>query len=435
MIPKKKTNKVYVHHRYSESLFKQIAHNTNNRVFQVKEGEEGIVYCSYKNQPYEFHFTFDTIDYQDGINYINFIELKNEVYSDNVRGDVDFYDKITSGYIEDSKWSSEIYAFLGKIDELIGKYKNWYIECISGEKIVWFDFQQKNSNALNNISALKKYISKFKNHHILTDNISISDIKLPHYLNFTLTNTLFFWNKRTDILLYYEYGKYLLDKINFEYLFNYNIRVHRKRRKKIADLLNKEYTFVSQTNWVDSISIDDSNNTFFEPIEGAYLNKIIDDIDFFNPIDSYLSPDRVSLDLYFRLLPKGKIQIVNETLNSVNLLPNLKYTHLSEKTYGLILANIPFIPTSFYVLSAIYSILPKSPSYPFEDEIKKHEESPESFVQFIDTFYQNRLEYVPLLEKWTKTVHDLLINELQNTNSFLDLIKENQEMTQKLPLI
>jgi hypothetical protein len=426
LIPKK-TNKVYVHHRYSNSLFKRIAHNTTDRVFQVKEGKEGVVYCSYQNKPYEFHFTFDIIDYQDGINYINVGQIKDEFYNNTIRGNTNFYDKIESLHNEDSKWVLGIYPHLEKIYELIKDYKNWYVDSILGEKIVWFDFVDE-----YNVDVLKKCVSKLKYHIILTDNIPVSGANLPSHLTFLLTNTLFFWNNRTDILLYYEYGKNIHKKINFEYLFNYNIRVHRKRRKNIGELLNKEYTFVSQTKWMDEINLVEGNNTHYEPIEGAHLNELSDNVDFFNPVDSYLNPDQVSLDLYFRLLPKGRIQIVNETFNSVKLYSNLKYTHLSEKTYGLILANIPFIPTSFYVLDAIYSILPNCPSYPFEDEIKKYQETPESFVEFIDIFYKNQKEYIPMLENWTKTIHKILITQLEETNSFIDFISKNQENIKKI---
>jgi hypothetical protein len=271
-------------------------------------------------------------------------------------------------------------------------------------------------------------------HYIITDNIPFKSTNLPNNIFYSLTNTLFFWNTRTDILVYYEYGNNIHPNLNYKYLFNYNIKKHRKRRVEIGKLLNKQYTFVSQTDWNDKFETT-NNKTNFDKIEGSFYNNLNSDIDFFNPYDSYFDPTKVAMDLYIRLLPKGRLQILDETFGDGALWKISQYIYLSEKTYGLILANIGFIPTNYYILQCIYKILPNVPKYPFDEEIKKHEVSPESFVEFLDTFYKNQLEYVPLVEKWVQSVHNLLINKLKNTNSFLDLIVKNLNNSPKSPLI
>lgn len=424
-----KPNKVYVHHRYSNSLFKRIAHNTTNRVFQVEEGEEGIVYCNYNNKPYEFHFVWDFENY-DGINYINLFELQKEYKDESFRGEpIEFNRNV-------SLWISIPTSLLNRVADSIENFNGWYIEVIFGEKLIWSDINLKFFDETERIpyQRLQKEYDRLKNHKIITDNISFKSTDLPQNTHYSLTNTLFFWNNRTDILVYYEYGKHIHSKLNFDYLFNYNIKKHRKQRVKIGKLLNKEHTFVSQTDWNDRYELD-KNKTDFDKIDGAFYNNLNSDVDFFNPYDSYFDSTKVSMDLYLRLLPKGKIQILDETFGDGTLWKLSQYIHLSEKTYGLILANIPFIPTKYYPLQCIYQSLPNVPKYPFDEEIKKHEVSPESFVGFIDTFSEKRLQYVPLLEKWVQDVHDILVNELKNNNNFLDLTQNIEDKSQKIPLI
>lgn len=433
-----KTNKVYVHHRYSNSFFKRIAHNTTDRVFQIKEDDLGIVYCKYKNQPYEFHFTLDMEDYQDGINFFSILELKKEVYN-NIFRDGEFS-------ITDEKRSSEnkptpiyfvICKLLEKTFDLVKTYKNWYIDITFGEKLLWFDI----SNQVNlfekntHFVLIYKLINKFRNHIILTDNISLNS-KLPNHIKYLLTNTIFFWNERTDILLYYEYGKHIHPKLNFDYLFNYNIRMHRTRRKKIGYALNKEYCFVSQTDFIDEYENYNVNKPKFELIENAYYNKVYNETDFYNALDSYYSMYKVGLDLYLRLLPKGEIQILDETLHSEKIENYLQYLHLSEKTYGLLLANISIIPTTTAVIDALYFVIPNCPKYPFENEIKQYQKTPETFVKFIDIFYENRENYKIILKNWTNEVHTTLMKTLETENSFLDLIGNNSlNNVKKSPLI
>jgi hypothetical protein len=425
-----KPNKVYVHHRYSNSLFKRIAHNTTNRVFQVEEGEEGVVYCSYQNQAYEFHFVWDFENYNDGINYINLFELQKEYNDDSFRGEpIEFNRDV-------SLWISIPTSLLNRVADKIQTFKSWYIEVIFGEKLIWNDLNLSYLSDKERLpyQNLQKTYNRLNNHRIITDNIPFKSTELPNNIFYSLTSTLFFWNNRTDILVYYEYGKNIHSNLNFDYLFNYNIKKHRKRRVKIGKLLNKKYTFVSQTDWNDKFELD-KNKTDFDKIEGAFFNNLNSDVDFFNPYDSYFDSTKVSMDLYLRLLPKGKIQILDETFGDGTLWKVSQYIHLSEKTYGLILANIPFIPTKYYPLQCIYNSIPNVPKYPFDEEIKKYEVSAENFVEFVDTFYENQIEYLPLLEKWTKTVHKLLVKELENTNSFLDLTLKNVNNPQKTPLI
>jgi len=427
-----KPNKVYVHHRYSNSLFKRIAHNTTDRVFEVQEEELGIVYCTYKGEPYEFHFVWDLNNYQDGVNYFNIEELKKEYYNRNIRGELFSLDgENVNGY-----WIHSILHLLKKTLLFVKSYQNWYIDTICGEKIIWYD-DKEIKNEKSEFQQVNKVFLQLKNHYILTDNIALNNKILPFHMKYVLTNTIFYWNRRTDILLYYEYGINTHPRLNFEYLFNYNIKRHKIRRLKIGELLNKSYTFVSQTDWFDMNEVSDSNKTGFKKIENSYFNKLYSDVDFYNTYDSYFVYDKVALDMFFRLLPKGQIQILDETHagDVLNKSTQYEYVHLSEKTYGLILGNIPFIPTNYYPIHSIYKILPNVPPYPFENEIKEYEITPEKFVEFVDIFHNNKEEYTKLLKDWTYEVHKILLSEVETNNSFLDFIKKNSNKKSNLPLI
>ena len=102
--------------------------------------------------------------------------------------------------------------------------------------------------------------------------------------------------------------------------------------------------------------------------------------------------------------------------------PKEFYTHyLSEKTYGLLLANIPFISTHSYPLEVLEKVLGIE-RHPFMDDFYKLKGDAELFAEFVQRFMENYDENYKLCKDWTTKCHNLLMHKLENENSLLDMI-------------
>ena len=120
---------------------------------------------------------------------------------------------------------------------------------------------------------------------------------------------------------------------------------------------------------------------------------------------------------YFRILPQGKVQLLDEThVYSENEDTPM---NLSEKTYIYLLANIPFISTHHYPLDLIKKHIIDL-EYPYYDDIVKVSNNTNELVNFIKKFLNNFDEMYPKIKKWTDTVHKKLKNEIYTKNSFLE---------------
>jgi hypothetical protein len=95
--------------------------------------------------------------------------------------------------------------------------------------------------------------------------------------------------------------------------------------------------------------------------------------------------------------------------------------YLSEKTYGFLLANIPFISTHSYPLEIIKKILQVN-QHPFYNEIKTINGDTKKFVDFVEIFMKDFDKNYSLCKEWTQNVHDTLIKKIESENSLLDLI-------------
>jgi hypothetical protein len=104
--------------------------------------------------------------------------------------------------------------------------------------------------------------------------------------------------------------------------------------------------------------------------------------------------------------------------------------YLSEKTYGFLLANIPFISTHHYPLDVVDEIL-NTPSHPFYDEIKKVNGNPDKFVLFVEEFMKNYETNRQVCVNWSNIVHDKLMTIINTENSFLKTIINNNFIIEK----
>ena len=64
--------KIYIHHYYNKSIFYKLAHNTTNRIFNIKDNNEGSIFCEYNNVKLEFIFKQDISFEEDGIHILDY---------------------------------------------------------------------------------------------------------------------------------------------------------------------------------------------------------------------------------------------------------------------------------------------------------------------------------------------------------------------------
>jgi hypothetical protein len=155
-------------------------------------------------------------------------------------------------------------------------------------------------------------------------------------------------------------------------------------------------------------TINKNNNINFNITEG----RDFEDISWIENVEHYL-------DYLMRILPMAKMHILSETWDWVQ--GNLSSNYLSEKTYGLILAKVPFISTHIYPLD----ILEKSlgiERHPFYYESKKCTGRPDLFVNFVKEFMENFKINYELCTLWTDKCHNLLMDRINTENSLLDIM-------------
>jgi hypothetical protein len=122
-----------------------------------------------------------------------------------------------------------------------------------------------------------------------------------------------------------------------------------------------------------------------------------------------------------RILPMAKIHILSETWDWTS---NITSGYLSEKTYGLILAGVPFLSIHTYPLKMLEKILDVQP-HPFYKDAVKYRNNTRLFVDFINTFMQDFENNYKLCKKWTNMCNSKLMYLINNNNSFLDLLESN----------
>jgi hypothetical protein len=134
---------------------------------------------------------------------------------------------------------------------------------------------------------------------------------------------------------------------------------------------------------------------------------------------SYIANHAGYMDVFFRVLPKAKMQILCESWSWSN--KEFTSQYLSEKTFGLLLSGIPFISTHEYPLQMIEKML-DVPPHPFYNESKRCKTNGKLFAEFVNKFLQNFDENYNQCKEWSDLVHTKLMYKIENENSLLDLI-------------
>lgn len=421
------SKKIYVHHYYTKSLFYKLAHNTKNRIYNI-QNEKGSVKCDYNDLQLEFVFHPDLNDNDDGYHLIDFLTILSQLNKDEKFSSIECFNKKKGEDAHRGKWGAEwgindipILKWIG--DNLQHK-KDWFICLFRTEK----SYINYDGISYPPVQNLEVQINRLKNHTIVTDNCFINEIvetKYPNH-NFALTNTIFEWNDLLSIRWYYEF-KNIFDKLNPPYDLCFSMRYHKKHRINIINelaRLGNDKIFLSR--------VDNCKNTEFFNYKNqiANINYNITEGEDFADL-TYIENIEHYLDYLMRILPMAKLHVVSETWDWVT--GDLTSNYLSEKTYGLLFANIPFITIHPYPLEIVSKILKIQP-HPFYKEIKLIKSDSNKFSKFVSEFMKNYEHNYTLCKDWVNTAHSVLIKEINTKNSLLDLIISNNFCKLKNPI-
>lgn len=397
---------IYIHHFFSKALFYKIAHNTTERVFNIDENGIGFVEVNYKGNEIKFIFN-PIINYNnDGLHLVDFFTAHAQRFTDK-----NYTNLIERGTLTD-------YDFLNKIDEITKNQKNWIILFIRMEKIIG-KYEDTNIVYVNDI---EEKIDKLKKHYIISDTIFLNEVVKKNYLNHfsCLTNTIHQWNELISIRWYYEY-KNIFEKLNQPYDLGFSIRNHKKHRIEIINglaNLDNDKIYLSRVDNSKNNAFNKLNNLFHKNIQkNITKGDDFDDLNWLENIGEYQY-----LDYLMRFLPMSKMQILSETWDYKN--GDYVSIFISEKTYGFLLSNIPFISTHSYPLEIIKKALQVN-EHPFYNEIKTLNGNTKKFVEFVEIFMKDFDKNYDLCKEWTQNVHDTLIKKIESENSLLDLISSD----------
>lgn len=404
--------KFYIHNYFSKATFNIIASNTTNRVYNIID-DIGDVICYYNDIKIHLVFNPTFNDNTDGYHIIDIFDISLNSKK---------YENFKELPVHDVLFAFQpniLNGALNRLYELIKEKQNWIILNITGEKL-FFEYDD-----IFTKKGVDQSYKQFKNHKIVTDNIFTNDYidkKCSNYY-FVFTNTIMYWNTHVGIRYYYEF-KNIYDKLNFEYDLVFSARKLREHRIELLVNLkklnnNKIYLQYSDATQEYSYSFSDFNIKSKKLLDnGVKLNSKIGNVDFDN-LNNTAYNDKLGLDLFFRLLPKARMQILDEAWALID--DEIISCHLSEKTIGLILAGIPFISTHEYPLDILQKIFKLEP-HPFYNEIKKSRIDRKYFITFVEQFLNNFEENYTLCKTWTDMYHIAFMDKINNENSLFDLI-------------
>jgi hypothetical protein len=412
--------KIYLHHYYSKSLFYKIFHNTKNRIYKLNNNI-GSIFCDYNNNNFELVFNPIINDNEDGYHILDFLTCLEQINIDDKLKNIDCINRKSGETSHRGKWGAEFgindIPIMKWIAETLENKSNWYIFLLRTEKsLIKYD----NIN-YPQVMDLEVQINRLKNHIIINDNVIFNNLIKDKYPNhfFCLTNTIHQWNELLSIRWYYEFRN-IFEKLNQPYDLCFSMRYHKRNRTNIINglaKLNNDKIFLSRVDNCKNIEFKLYSKILEKNINFNITNgEDFDDISWIENIEHYL-------DYLMRILPMAKLHILSETWdwNESDFTSN----YLSEKTYGFLLAKIPFISTHAYPLEIVQNILNVKP-HPFYNEIKKIKGNPEKFVLFVKNFMENFEENKNLCLAWTNICHEKLMNKITNENTFFDNLINNK---------
>jgi len=417
--------KFYIHHFYSISLFYKLFHKTTNRRYELTNNI-GSIFCRYEECDLELVFNPIINDNTDGTHILDFLTCLEQINEDDKLKNIDCVNRKEGDTSHRGKWGAEFgindIPIMKWISNTLENKNNWFIFLLRTEKsIIKYD-------GINypNVMDLEVQIDRLKNHFIISDNVIFNEFVKTKYPNhfFCLTNTIHQWNELLSIRWYYEF-KNIFSKLNQPYDLCFSMRYHKRNRTNIINglaKLNDDRIYLSR---VDNC-INKEFDIFSKQLEkniNYNINKgdDFDDISWIENIEHYL-------DYLMRILPTSKMHILSETWDWKE--GDFTSNYLSEKTYGFLLANIPFISTHQYPLDVVAEIL-DTPPHPFYNQIKKANGNPEKFVLFVEEFMKNYEINRQMCINWSNNTHNKLMSFINCENSFLKKIIHNNFIIEK----
>jgi len=410
--------KIYVHNFFNELLFITLAHNSTNRVYNIDTAKKiGTVLCEYNGNLFEFIFNPKLNDNTDGIHIIDYFSIHRNCYT---YENFNHIKEISYDKMHDTK-------IIKRIVDLISDKKDWVFIYLRNEKVL----AKSDIPNLETVVEVEELLQKLKNHIIISDNVFLNDeIHSERYPNFfhAFTNTIHNWNDLIGIRWFYEF-KDLFKNLNKPYDIGFSVRRLKQNRIEILKLLKKQNNkkiFLSFTdvtvNQTKEQQIKIFNEHFSEFLDiGLDYNTKSGENDFENTTHiNDLKP--IGLDLFFRILPKSKMQILDESWAH----SPVTYVHqyISEKTIGYILAEIPFISTQIYPLDILEKVLGLD-RHPFYNEIKECYGDSKKFCIFVRNFLEDFDKNYLICLEWSKKANETFMNMLLSKNDLLDLIQTN----------
>jgi hypothetical protein len=365
-------------------------------------------------------------DNDDGYHILDFLTCLEQINEDDKLKNIDCVNRKKGDTSHRGKWGAEFgindIPIMKWIANTLQNKSNWFIFLLRTEKsIIRYD-------GINypNVMDLEVQIDRLKNHFIISDNVIFNEFVKTKYPNhfFCLTNTIHQWNELLSIRWYYEF-KNIFSKLNQPYDLCFSMRYHKRNRTSIINRLAK-----LNDNRIYLSRVDNCVNEEFA-IYSKQLEKNInyninkgddfDDMTWIENIEHYL-------DYLMRILPMSKMHILSETWDWKE--GDYTSNYLSEKTYGFLLSNIPFISTHQYPLDVVSEIL-DTPPHPFYNETKRANGNPEKFVLFVEEFMKNYENNRQICIDWSNTAHNKLMSCMDNENSFLKNVINNNFIIEK----
>ena len=416
--------KFYVYHNFNYGIVFFLCHNLKNRII---DEENGYVYGFYNDVKVEFYFqSFSNFSYEElskGYHVIHREEAVKKWF-----------------YIKDfAKYQNQ----LGFPDCLKAEYHTLF-ESINFDEQKWILFWNFGENKfvhLNDADLARnrelKLLRNLSDKSILfSDNYIKENTKYSKIINSkklikSLTNDVFMWNHLAQVTWASEFSN-IYKNLSPPNNICISFRSYKPHRFEIIEKLSKlnlknvhlSYSsalferFKGTIDKTWGINYDEKYDKL-KSIENVNLNNVgfHSDIDFKNVNIAGNKYAYMELDYYFRILPQAKIQLLDETHSYISdeSIP----MNLSEKTYILLLANIPFISTHHYPLDLIREHI-LDLEHPYYSKIKKISNNVDELVKFIEYFNTHFDRLYPKLKEWTNKVHIALLNKMENENSFLE---------------
>jgi hypothetical protein len=399
--------KIYIHHNYQKSIFYKIAHNTANRIYSKVDGNDVIV-CEYKGTNFEFVFKPDISFEDDGYHLLDYFTALFYGEYDSKIGKIERDEH----YME--RESQQILTIYKNLLKDAPSNQKWIITYFRTEKILQtYDTIEHNDKWID----VENLLSDLSNHHIIVDNIFLNSAVESKYSNFhyALTNTIFQWNEIIAIRWFYEF-KQVYDKLSFDYDLMYSIKNHKLNRVLMINELSKIKNDRLLLQRSDSLQNPDYD-LHSSKIKHINVNSVYGDDDFSDV--TWIMNHQGYMDMFFRVLSKAKMQILCESWSWSN--KDYLSQYLSEKTFALILAGIPFISTHDYPLKMM-ELMFNVPPHPFYEQSLKCRANSKSFAKFVESFLENFDENYILCKEWSDLVHAKIMNSITNDNSLLDLL-------------